>query len=98
MSTLRRSVVINQFGIRFLRPAFRGLINLVRKGAYGNRDRDTPWIKKASLIFPIKTSRRDRCLGQPVESDVFKNIISSQPFRLTVEHPGNECLTTGVVI
>src|ERR1700728_4842941 len=59
VSALRDSVVVNQLGISFLGPTPRGLINLVWKGAHGNRDRDVSRIEKAALIFPIETSRRD---------------------------------------
>src|SRR6266487_2619240 len=50
-------VVIDELGIRSLGPTARGLIELVRKGAHGHRDRDPFGGEKGQLAFPIETSR-----------------------------------------
>src|SRR3984893_6451641 len=60
-------VVIDELGIRPLRPAPRGLIELVRKGAHRGRDGDVFRGEKRELALPIETSRRDRRVRQPVE-------------------------------
>jgi hypothetical protein len=50
-------VVVDEVGIGPLGPTPRGLIELVRKGAHGHRDRDTFRGEKGQLAFPIQTSR-----------------------------------------
>src|ERR1700722_2476086 len=98
VAALRESVVVNQFGIGFLGPGPRGLIDLVWKGAHRNRDLNTSRIEKATLVFPIETSRRDRRIGQPVERDVVEDVISCQALGLPVENACDERLTARVVI
>src|SRR5439155_14805678 len=77
-------VVIDEFGIRALGPTARGLIELVRKGAHGHRDRDPFGGEKGQLAFPIQTSRGDRRLRHPVERDVVQDVVSRQALSLTV--------------
>ena len=42
VSALGKRVVVDQFGIRPLRPTLRGWVELVRKDAHGDRDADAP--------------------------------------------------------
>src|SRR5450755_1683161 len=98
VSAFREPVVVNQFGIGFLGPALRGLIDLVRKGAHRNRDGDVPGGEKSTLIFPVETSRRDRGICQPVERDVIEDVVSRQALGLTIENACDERLTARVVI
>ena len=53
-------VVVDQFGIRPLRPAPRGCIDLVRKDAHGNRDGDAFDIEKPEFaqMSPSRDGRR----------------------------------------
>src|ERR1700678_684986 len=81
----------NQFGIGFLCPAPRGLIDLVWKSAHGNRDGDT-------LIFPIETGRRDRRVCQPVVRDVVEDVISRESFSFSVKYTCDELIAARVVI
>src|ERR1700722_1980371 len=57
VSAFQGPVVVKQIGISFLGPALRGLKDLVWKSADGNRDLDPSGIEKATLVFPIETSR-----------------------------------------
>src|SRR5262245_30410966 len=57
--TLVKAVVVNQVGISFLSPTPWGLVELIRKGAHGNRDGDSFRGEKGQLAFPIQPSRRD---------------------------------------
>src|SRR6266481_5838286 len=56
VSTLLDPVVMNELGIRFLGPALRRLIELVRKGGHCGRDRDVFRRKERELAFPIQAS------------------------------------------
>src|SRR5260221_3790396 len=69
-------VVMNEFGKRFLCPTPRGCIELIGKGAHGNRDGDVLRGEKGELVLPIETRRRDRRIRQPVERDVVEDIVS----------------------
>ncbi len=89
---------MNQFGIRALCPTSRGLIELVRKGAHGNRNRDTFRGEKGELAFPIQTSRRDCRVRQPVERDVVEDVVSRQALGLTVKDACEERLTARVMV
>jgi len=48
-------VVIDEFGIRPLRPTPRGLILLAGEDAHGSRDGDILGVEIAELVFPIET-------------------------------------------
>jgi hypothetical protein len=50
VSTFVEPIVIDQIGIRPLGPTARGLIEFIRKGAYGYRDGDPFGGEKASLL------------------------------------------------
>ena len=56
VSTFVELVVVDQFGIRPLCPTARAQIDLVRKGAYGNRDGDAFDIEipEFAEILPIE--------------------------------------------
>jgi len=60
-------VVMDELGIRALRPTPRGWIELVRKGAHGNRGGDAFGIEKPEFtpILPIETGARKRSVRQP---------------------------------
>src|SRR5437773_10599980 len=89
---------MDQFGIRARCPTPRGLIELVRKGAHGSRNRDTFRGEKGKLAFPIETSRRDRRVRQPVERDVVEDVVSRQALGMTVKDTCDERLTARVVV
>ena len=55
VAALVELVVVDQFGIRPLRPAPRGWIELVREDAHGNRDGDALGVEEAQLVLPIET-------------------------------------------
>jgi hypothetical protein len=69
-------VVIDEFVVRALCPTPRGFIVFARKDAHGSGDGDVDGVVKADLIFPIKASRRNRGVRQPVERDVVENVVS----------------------
>src|ERR1700746_2482690 len=69
-------VVINKVVIGPLGPTPRRFIVLAGKDAYGSRDGDVGGVVEANLIFPIETSRRNRRVRQPIESDVVEHVIS----------------------
>src|SRR5215207_5008141 len=62
--------VIDELGISSLRPRPRGCIDLIRKDAHGNRDRDVFRGEKGELVLPVETGRRNPRVRQPVECDV----------------------------
>jgi len=89
---------MDEFGIGFLCPTPRALVELVRKGADGNRDSDTFRREEGELVFPIETRRRDRRVRQPVESDVFEDVVARKALGLTGEDACDERLTGEVVV
>jgi hypothetical protein len=85
VSAFGETVVMNQFGIRFLRPALRGCVDLIWKHADGNRDGDVLRRKEVQLVFPIQSSRRDCRVRQPIERDVVEDVGSRKALGLTVK-------------
>lgn len=77
MSALFELVVVDKIRVRLLCPTLRCFIELISKDAYGNRDGDAFNSEEGSLVFPIDTRRRNRCVRRPEERDV-------------VEHNANE--------
>ena len=84
MSPFLNLAVMDQFGIRPLRPTARAQIDLVRKGAYGNRDGNSFDIEipEFAPVLPIETGPRKRRVRQPGDRDVVQNVIASEAFRL----------------
>src|SRR5215472_9543821 len=52
-------VVDEVLGIRALRPAARGLVELVGEDADGERDRDGLGVEEVRLVLPVQASRGD---------------------------------------
>src|SRR5215471_12458543 len=65
-------------GVRALCPGQWGLIQLVGKDAYGNRNGDVLGVEEARLVLPVETSRGDPGVRQPVERDVVKDVVSGK--------------------
>ena len=72
-------VVVDQFGIRPLRPAPRGWIEFVREDAHGNRDGDAFGIEiPFAPILPIETGARKRRVRQPGDRDVVEDVVARE--------------------
>src|SRR5215218_1512271 len=92
-------VVMDEVGIRPLGPAARGLILLVRKDAYRNRDGDVLGAKVGLREpVPIKTRRRDCCVRQPEERGVVEHIVPGNACWLPVKSTCDEPETDRVVV
>ena len=59
MSASVHLVIVDEFVIRPLCPAARGLVVFTRKDAHGGRDGDVSCVVKAEVQFPIEASRRN---------------------------------------
>src|ERR1700683_4518865 len=80
MTSLGGPVVVNEFGIGPLRPAFRRLIDLVRKSAHANRDREASDVEETTSGrnlrgVPVEARRGDPGVGQPIERDVVEYVV-----------------------
>jgi hypothetical protein len=78
-------VVMDQLGIRPLRPAPRRRIDLVREDADSDRDLDPSDVEEASTRrnlrgVPVETSGRDSGVCQPVERDVLEDVVRRKAF------------------
>src|ERR687898_420695 len=71
-------VVIDEVGIRLLRPTPWRLILLAGKDAHGHRDGDALGIEEASFVLPIETRGRDPGVRQPIERDVVEDLVTRQ--------------------
>ena len=85
MTAFIKLVVMDQLGIRPLRPAPRRRIDLVGKDAHGDWDLDASDIEEASARrylrgVPVEPSRRDRGVCQPVERDVLQDVVRRKAF------------------
>jgi MHS family citrate/tricarballylate:H+ symporter-like MFS transporter len=85
VATLVELVVVHQLGIRPLSPIPRRLIEFVREGAHGNRDRDAFNTEKAELVLPVETGRGDRRVRQPEQRDIVEDVVSREASGMTVE-------------
>ncbi|MFL0266884.1 hypothetical protein [Candidatus Clostridium radicumherbarum] len=56
VASLVELVVIHKFRIGLLHPTQWGMIELIRKDAYGNRNRYALYTEEGEFVFPIKTS------------------------------------------
>src|SRR5258708_30758139 len=65
-------------GIRALCPAPWGLVELVGKHAYRERDGDVLGVEEVGLVLPVETSGGDSGVRQPVEGDVVEEVVSRE--------------------
>src|ERR687890_278526 len=92
-------VVMDELGIRPLRPAARRMVDLVRKDAHRNRDGDVLGAKVGLREpLPIKTRRRDCCVRQPEQRGVVEHIVPGKACWLPVKSTCDEPETDRVVV
>src|SRR5262245_27386198 len=82
----RMTLVVRQLGIGLFGPLPRNRADLLREGAYHDRDRDPLRSEECQFVFRIEACRRYPRVGQPVEGDVVETIVSRQPLGGTVDH------------
>src|SRR6202023_347197 len=71
-------IVVDQFWIRPLRPTARAQIDLVRKGAYGNRDGNAFDTEIREFAFPVESGTGNRRVRQPGDRDVVEDIVPGE--------------------
>ena len=76
--TFVKFVVMDEGGVRFLCPTARALIELVGKGAHGNRDGDALDTEIRELIFPVETGSGKRRVRQPSDRNVVEDIVPGE--------------------
>src|SRR4051812_38605302 len=91
-------VVINELWICLFRPAPRGLIELVWKGADAGGDGNVLRREERQFALPVETSRGDLRVRQPIERDVVEDVVPCQALGLAVEDARDERLTRSVVV
>src|SRR6058998_3869027 len=92
-------VVMDEPGIRPLRPAPRRRDDFVRKNAYRNRDGDVLGAQVGLReALPVETSRRDCRVRQPEERGVVEHIVSRKACWLPVKSTCDELQTERVVV
>ena len=90
---------MDEFGIRPLRPAPRGWIELVRKDAHGDRDGDAFDVEeRIALVLPIETSPGKRRVRQPGERDVVEDVVAREAFGCPVKDACDHLVAARVVI
>src|SRR5258706_12984576 len=75
VSTFVLLVVIDQFGIRPLRPTARAQIDLVREGAYGNRDGNAFDTEIREFAFPVQAGSGNPRVQRPGDRYVVENNV-----------------------
>jgi hypothetical protein len=70
-------VVMNELGIRPLRPTARAQIDLVRN-AYGNRDGNAFDTEEREFVFPVEAGSGNRRVRQPGDRDVVEDIVPGE--------------------
>ena len=98
MAAFVELVVVDELGIRALRPTSRGWVDLVGKDAHGNGNADVFRGEKGELVLLIQPSRRDPRVGQPVERDVVEDVVAREALGLTVEDARYQRVAARVVV
>src|SRR5580765_2872705 len=98
MPTFVELVVVDQFGIRPLRPTARAQIDLVRKGAYGNRDGNAFDTEIPEFAFPVEAGSGNRRVRQPGDRDVVEYVVPRQAFDLAVEDARDQRIAPRIVV
>ena len=83
-------VVVDEIGIRLLCPTPRGLIELIREGAHGNRHGDVLDGGPAALVLPVQAPRRDARVRQPEQGDVVEDVVTRQASFEPVDEGGGD--------
>ena len=80
-------VVMDEFGIRPLRPAPRGWIEFVREDAHGHRDGDAFDIEipEFAPILPVETSARKCRVRQSGNGDVVEDVVAREALGLSLK-------------
>src|SRR5437868_619756 len=81
-------VVVDQFGIRPLRPAPRGWIEFVREDAHSHRDGDADapdGEERCELVLPIETGAGKCRVRQPGDRDVVEDVVAREALGLSVK-------------
>src|SRR5258705_6274545 len=73
---------MDQFGIRPLRPTARAQIDLVRKGAYGNRDGNAFDTEIREFAFPVEAGSRKWRGSQTRDRDVVEDHVPREGGKL----------------
>src|ERR1700686_384721 len=91
---------MDEFGIRLLCPAARAQIDLIRKGAYGNRDGNALHVEVPSFapILPIETSARKRRVRQPGDRDVVEDIVPGEAGSFSGKDARDKLVAARIVI
>src|SRR5215472_2458072 len=98
VATLVDLVVVDELGIRLLRPAPRERIELVRENAHGNRDSYSPDAEEPFLVLPVEAARRNGGVRQPGERDVVEDVVSREAGTLTCEDARDQPVAALVVV
>ena len=91
-------VVVDQLGIRPLRPAARGGVQLVGKHGHTDRDLYTLGVEEGQLALPVQPRRGDRRVRQPVVGDVVEDVVSGQAAGLSEEGARDELVAAHIVV
>src|SRR5258708_35255231 len=89
---------MNKSWICLLCPTLRSGIDLIWKGTDANRDGDAFRCEEAELALPIQTCRRHRRVRQPVERNVFKDVVSRKALCLPVKDARDQRFAGCVVV
>ena len=83
-------VVVDELGIRPLRPALRGRIQLVGEDGHADRDLDALGVEEGQLALPVEPRRGDRRVRQPVVGDVVEDVVAREAAGLPGEGARDE--------
>src|ERR1700733_9619432 len=98
VTTLVDFVEVNELGKSLLGPTPRRRVQLIRKHADSNRDRDVHWREEGEFVLPIKTGCGNSGIGQPEQRDVIEHVVSREALPLTVERTRDELQALRVVV
>ena len=93
-------VEVDELRVGPLSPAAWCLIALPREDAYRSGDRDVLYTEKADLVLPVKASRRNAAVRQPVQGDVVQDVVPCDSAERLAVHDGARelSLAPGVVV
>src|SRR5260370_24042036 len=90
-------VVVDELGVRALRPAPRSGTEIIREDAHRDGDGDALRGKEGELVLPVQTGGRDPRILEPVKRDVVEDVVPGETLGTAVEDPCHELVAAPIV-
>ena len=90
MAALVEPVVVDEVGVRLLRPTLGSLVELVGEDAHGDRDLHALDAEERELVLRVEAARGDRRVRQPEVRDVVQDVVAREALGLSSKRPRDQ--------